>query len=261
MIGALIRKRCCGFFRKFSVLDIGTGDGSFLYGLPSRVKTYGITATNMRNIAPDDCYRICNAETLLDEFAPQSIDFIVSHLAFVHMFDPLKALQEAYIALKPKGFLLIDKFQLKGVDTEAWIDQMQGKGYEMASLPAYERDGEKSAFEFLMIRKTKPILETEIAYEAFSNREWNGRKYCQYRWTGAQQNPLIFKNPQLIAYLKHVPTLRVQQYERNQQEGVSALEEKDLALLKTEDAASVRHLARVIHQLDKWEIPHETHEL
>jgi SAM-dependent methyltransferase len=250
IIDHLAKKKCCSFFRKFSVLDIGTGGGQFISQLPKRVKGYGITATNMRDEPPSDTYRICNAENLNEQFSPKSLDCIVSHLAFMHMVDPLKALKEAYTALKPGGFIFIDKFQLKGVDTEEWINRMQNKGYEIASLPAW-RNGERSALETLIIRKSKSSLETEITYDKAPDLK---EEKCRYILNYSGKAP-ICKSPNLTYYLDRSPTLRIRAYQLSTAEEGELLNKNDLLFLQKEEAAAAKHLLNFKIQLEMWDIP------
>ncbi|MBX7067506.1 MAG: class I SAM-dependent methyltransferase [Parachlamydiales bacterium] len=220
---------CCSLFKKYKVLDIGTGDGRFIENMPFRIKAYGITATPMRHAAPDDRYRICNAERLSREFPSNHFDFIVSHLAFMHMVDPLTALKEAYKVLKPGGFLLIDRFQLKGVNVDEWIKQMRENGYEIAAIPGFERDNERSSFRFLMMRKTKDRLETAIDYlrEApISERSWNRIKRAHYCLPSAIP-----------------PIVRIPKY----------TDDVDPSLIEEEPE---QEMAEALAQLDEWGIPH-----
>jgi SAM-dependent methyltransferase len=249
VIQAQIQKKWCSFFRNFAVLDIGTGGGQFLEGMPRGVKAYGITATNMRPIPPDPYYRICNAENLLEEFSPKSFDLIFSHLAFVHMVDPLKALKESYIALKPGGFLILDRFQLKGVHTEEWVARMQGSGYEIASVPTYSRDGEKSGFEMLVIRKTNTVFDTQILYNTLEKEK------CRYRLIDSE-GPPTSKNPSAFGYLSRSGIDRTYAYQRDQEECGSPLPEEDFKLLQEEDLASEQSIRRAQEQLDEWDLPY-----
>ena len=151
----------------FSILDIGTGNGKFIKAVPSDIEAYGISADDMRSKDHgkyDPHYIVGNAEKLDVFFPKQQFDFVVSHMTFRYLFDPLEGLKQAYKALKPDGILIVDSFVLQGIDVERWTEDLQRLGYEAISLSTFDDYGIQSKAEFFAIRKTKPVLETSIEY-------------------------------------------------------------------------------------------------
>jgi SAM-dependent methyltransferase len=157
------------WFRNFSVLDIGTGNGRFLDQLPQEIQGYGISAQDFRQdgALTNHFYRIGNAEELTKVFPYQQFEVIVSHLAFRHFIDPLEALKQAYAALKPGGILLIDGFSLRGIDIEAWLEILHRNGYDATATAWIDiKTGIVSNMGFFAIRKTKPAFDDTIIYAA-----------------------------------------------------------------------------------------------
>jgi ubiquinone/menaquinone biosynthesis C-methylase UbiE len=130
---------------KFSVLDLGTGNGRFIAGLKemfTNVVVMGVSAADFRSGYSDaryigiggawvignpdikvdtlseNEYVVGNIENLssLPQLKNKKFDLVISHMTFMHLSDPLGAMCQAYEMLNPQGKLLIDDFKLNGLE-------------------------------------------------------------------------------------------------------------------------------------------------
>ena len=252
-----------GIFHRFSVLDIGTGDGMFLLQLPQGVEGYGITAQDFRCSASlvDHCYRVGNAEELTRIFPSQKFDLIVSHLAFRHFIDPLEAVKQAYAALKPKGILLIDGFSLHGIDVEEWLKILHDNGYEATATASIDKTTSiVSQLHFFALRKTKPTFDDHIVYAnqplVKDEHQFPRAFYC-FRNHFSRSTVLDF--PQAFAgYLRGDGSF-VKRFENDEKEGAfkgldSAVLDRVKTVLLAEDRRVRTMSAEAEVRLKEWEV-------
>lgn len=127
--------------KRFDVLDLGTGNGRFLKSLKDRfnnVNVLGATAADFRNTRyasseftiPDNEYVVGNIENLnsLPSLQGKKFDFIVSHVTFRHLSDPIGVICQSYEFLKPDGLLILDDFRLNGISGEDYANAFQKAG-------------------------------------------------------------------------------------------------------------------------------------
>jgi SAM-dependent methyltransferase len=120
--------------KKFAVLDLGCGVGTFLQSLKERfsnVDVLGITAADFRPTrynnkglkVPDAEYVVANLENLnqIPALKDRKFDLIVSSVTFKHLSDPLGVLCQAYDLLNEKGILIVDQFNLNGIPGEDYL--------------------------------------------------------------------------------------------------------------------------------------------
>ncbi len=116
------------------ILDIGTGKG----GVPTNLrKKFQINAFGIRgpsDTKSEDYIYEVDIHNLSKETCFESVkfDFIFSNMTFFHLADPIKALQEAYLKLKPNGIMLINNLVIPGISATDFafiLEWMKKEGY------------------------------------------------------------------------------------------------------------------------------------
>lgn len=159
------------------ILDIGTGDGTFLlaaqYQFKNRVYMQGITGFDRREdlSLTDDQYLVGNIENILNiPGLETSFDLIFSQLTFCHLKDPLGTLCRAYELLKPGGKIILDQFFVLGISIQQLKQAFQESGYECeiwgTSPLKYIAYVTK-----LVLKKTKEHLLIPIEYSIESSNQ------------------------------------------------------------------------------------------
>ncbi|NGX37072.1 MAG: Trans-aconitate 2-methyltransferase [Chlamydiae bacterium] len=136
--------------KKFAVLDLGCGVGSFLQGLKERfpnVKVMGVTAADFRPTRynseglkiPDEEYVVANLENLnqIQALKGEKFDFIVSSVTFRHLSDPLGVLCQAYDLLNENGVLLVDDFRLNGISEDEYLEIFKEAGCKNLEIQTF----------------------------------------------------------------------------------------------------------------------------
>lgn len=182
------------------VLDLGTGNGAFIFNLsnlyPLKVEAHGVSAFDTRdklfkeNLSKDIKqdrvkYYVGNIEALFEISAIKRnyYDLIISSFCFMHLTDPIKALINAYEALKEGGELYIDHFCIKGLDIEQLRSYLKLKGYN------FELVGQKENVDYIHITKNQPRLDLPIVYDSQSLYDDSihtslDRIFIKYAWAG-----------------------------------------------------------------------------
>ncbi len=176
---------------RFSVLDIGTGNGRFLKGLKdsfSNVDVIGVSAADFRPThlskeisIPNEEYVVGNVENLKDlpALKDRKFDLIVSAVTFRHLSDPIGVLCQGYDMLNQNGLMIVDDFQLNGLSIDAYFELFQKSkcdfevwpiGYLPARI-AVGKDGEPIRYFCTQkpwqtrIRKTTEHLNLALTYD------------------------------------------------------------------------------------------------
>ncbi len=183
------------------VLDIGPGTGKFIEWLNH---TYNHSRSDSPKLIPHAIgahtywrspqelavigMKIGNAENLLQYFAPNSMDVVVSQMTFMHLVDRLGTLAQAYEVLKPGGVLMVDELESPGLEGQqpALVNYLNSHGYQVAATYDYRIYGEEvrpCRFNSLVIRKTKPFLELPIKYNGLTKYSGLTKGRAQYALT------------------------------------------------------------------------------
>ena len=87
-----------------------------------RIQTYGISACNFDDLytrqSIHDGLFLMDAHDLSPNFEPLSLDIIVSSKTLIHLVDPIKAIENWFMYLKPGGWLVVDQFITEGLSYE-----------------------------------------------------------------------------------------------------------------------------------------------
>lgn len=171
------------------VLDLGTGNGSFVYNLAdqysSKVEAHGISALDTRDDSfktskayPTVKYYEGNVERLFETtpIKRNYYDLLFSSFCFMHLTDPLSSLINAYDALKDGGELYIDHFNIRGLDVDKLRTILSEKGYD------FELVGKDGNIDYIHIKKNKPSLDLPIIYND-SLYKTSERIFMQYAWS------------------------------------------------------------------------------
>jgi SAM-dependent methyltransferase len=111
------------------VLDIGTGDGTFIHGLAKQMPLVFFDAVDADDKLISDANKtnqadnICFHHVLFDpDFPNDNYDLILSRFAVEHMPDVPGFISEAYKRLKNLGILLITEYYIDDLnsDSELW---------------------------------------------------------------------------------------------------------------------------------------------
>lgn len=168
-------------------LDIGCGQGDFIKAVnkPGSIQAYGITAPGV-NVThfPSDQIINCNAQELVKHMSNRqnTFDLIHSQMTFLHLTDPLGALSQAYLLLKPGGIMIIDAFKIPGLENNIpEINQyFKKKGIEALFIP--EPDSTLNGkVDTVILRKTDqfPKLDLPVKYNGF--KKVSGAKEQKYK--------------------------------------------------------------------------------
>lgn len=174
------------------ILDVGTGDGAMpLEGYKrfgkrhEKIKFHGISLHNYRNTFYAEKsnenidYQVGDAERIFTFprngtteplFREESLDAIVSRMTMRHLVDPLGTITQLYEALKPNGLLVLDQFNLPGLENSLpeLIGYLQKGGYQIVSNYNYNSQGNKiniSGINTFILRKTHPHLAIPVRYD------------------------------------------------------------------------------------------------
>jgi len=93
----------------------------------------------------------------------------------MHLTDPVKALMNAYTALRDGGELYIDHFSIRGLDIDEFRNALKQRGY------LFELVGERGLIDCFHIIKTHPTLDLPIAYQTKTEDDFD-RRFMQYKW-------------------------------------------------------------------------------
>ncbi len=168
--------------KKPVVLDIGSG----IYGGVPRnlrekfeIEAFGILGPT--DVKLPDYLHVADAHFLSQEqrFSSIEFDFIFSNMAFLHFFNPIQALQEAYLKLKTGGILLVNQLIIPGlssVDFSLMLEDMKKQGYKITYLA---RSGipymDLSTFVIQKI-DSKPTLSFPLEITDIGNKDDEDRK-------------------------------------------------------------------------------------
>lgn len=187
---------------KIKALDIGAGDFQFTKHnnekYSGKVEAFGIAANDNWNLPEyqniDPKHNIIgNAEYLSDVFGKNAFDYMFSRATFMHLTYVKLALEQAILALKPGGILMIDKFLIPGCEArfkDIMLD-LKAQGYLVLAGQCidginnfiiqkpinYKTNHPTFPFEFKkIIEKTKfgGSLKTVI-YEASANLKYRSQ--------------------------------------------------------------------------------------
>lgn len=148
----------------------------------NNVSVLGVTAADFRPTLfgshefkiPDEEYVVGNIENLntLPSLQGRKFDFIVSHVTFRHLSDPLGVICQAYEFLRTDGLLIVDDFKLNGISGEdyaAAFKKVGGLSVEISPEVYFEIDGvARRVLEKPLttsVRKTTEHLNLPIYYD------------------------------------------------------------------------------------------------
>ncbi len=175
---------------RFDVLDLGTANGLFLKGMKDQFKNVnvvGITAADCRphikgsvdqSEVSDEEYLVANIENLnqIPALKDRKFDMIVSLTTFRHFCDPIGVICQAYDMLKDKGVLILDNFELRGIDGRDYYKIFEKSGCSDITIHPRklrcEIEGRSvqvasdfSVAEQTQIRKTTEHLNLPVFYD------------------------------------------------------------------------------------------------
>lgn len=159
---------------KFSILDLGTGNGMFLQEMKKRfnnVDVKGVSAADYRSSllgmgvkVPDEDYCVANLENLskIPTLQGRKFHVIVSATTFLHLSDPLRTLSEAYEMLEPNGVLIVNTFSLNGISKSEYENLFKNHKIEIWYDPMFVDLFDSATIK---IRKTIENMDLPVAYD------------------------------------------------------------------------------------------------
>ncbi|MFO1258474.1 MAG: methyltransferase domain-containing protein [Gammaproteobacteria bacterium] len=160
-IGETINKLISPAEPQYSILDVGTGDGSFITAQSTNdISVLGIAADQklLNPDIPQNKILIGNAEDLEDmqDLKDYSFNLIVSKQTLKHFVDPLGFVEKAHQKLATGGYLVVDDFKTPGLASDElllMICHLQSLGHHIVIDFNFTTQGINS----LIIQKNHPL--------------------------------------------------------------------------------------------------------